>query len=422
MGKKGGNRKAKKKQPDEAATRNLSPQAAAAPIAVQPKVENAGEATEHDSDQELVQMLTALAPLPLIQLEMILTEMLFPNGVAGDAEKWAANHALLEGLRSMYLRKAFDTPSYQDLLKRAAAPNFLPTRDELIDMFKLQRVPVESWKRADPLDQLARRKELTNQPEASISGWSFEDKLEAMGCAVWGRNAFNLCCEDTGRYEFLTQNFIDAITTYIEGRVLALGLGRDPIRGTLVEIGAGSGALSFFINQALEKRGNLLRCTATDPDHRPAPRQRVGVSAKDNVYPVEPLDYKEALKKYRPKIVLCSWMPMGQDWSAEVRKTESVVEYILVGEADFGACGHNVLTWGQHELEEGTRESSASSVVTKATEVAPYIRDNWERQDLDSISKWQMQRYDSDYYAGNSVTVAFRKNKSDAGDAADIFA
>ena len=56
--------------------------------------------------------------------------------------------------------------------------------------------------------------------------------------------------------------------------------------------------------------------------------------------------YKKALAMFKPSIVLVGWMPMDEDWSADIRSCPSVREYILIGEADDGCCGHNWWTWG----------------------------------------------------------------------------
>ena len=52
---------------------------------------------------------------------------------------------------------------------------------------------------------------------------------------------------------------------------------------------------------------------------------------------VEPFSYQEAIRTFQPNMVLASWMPLGEDWTDEIRKCESVEEYILIGEAD-GGC------------------------------------------------------------------------------------
>lgn len=58
------------------------------------------------------------------------------------------------------------------------------------------------------------------------------------------------------------------------------------------------------------------------------------------------MDYKEALKKYKPDIVISSWMPYTEDWTKDFRTFSSVKEYILIGEPDNGCCGHPWKMWG----------------------------------------------------------------------------
>jgi len=49
---------------------------------------------------------------------------------------------------------------------------------------------------------------------------------------------------------------------------------------------------------------------------------------------------------HQPHVVICCWMELGQDWTADIRRSKSVREYILVGEADTGVCGCAEKTWG----------------------------------------------------------------------------
>ena len=63
-------------------------------------------------------------------------------------------------------------------------------------------------------------------------------------------------------------------------------------------------------------------------------------------FPVEKISYADALDKYKPNVVLVSWMELGQDWTEAFRACPSVDEYILIGEADSGVCGRLRETWG----------------------------------------------------------------------------
>lgn len=73
------------------------------------------------------------------------------------------------------------------------------------------------------------------------------------------------------------------------------------------------------------------------------------------------MSYDAALRTYSPHFVVSCWMPMGQDWTASIRKTASVFEYILVGESDYGICGDPWRTWGSRGGAWGDGGGSESS-------------------------------------------------------------
>lgn len=78
-------------------------------------------------------------------------------------------------------------------------------------------------------------------------------------------------------------------------------------------------------------------------------------------FPVEKLDYSNAITKYTPDIVFASWMP-DEDWTPTFRMAPSVQEYILIGEPEGGSCGTGA-TWmacpGEGDLDlPGTDLSS----------------------------------------------------------------
>jgi hypothetical protein len=113
---------------------------------------------------------------------------------------------------------------------------------------------------------------------------------------------------------------------------------------------------------------------------------RVRVVATDSaarglriLHPVRRMTATAALAEFAPDVVLVSWMELGQDWTREVRATASVAEYLLIGEADAGSCGHAWLTWG-HSFEAiaATERSDAA----QPAQTPPYAADGFERVDL----------------------------------------
>lgn len=108
----------------------------------------------------------------------------------------------------------------------------------------------------------------------------------------------------------------------------------------ILEVGAGNGELTHYLRAALRRASHtaggreesggysVVACDASSGGQWPW-----SASPADGRFGrVEGLDYREALQLYRPHVVLCSWMPMGEDWSAAFRRCPSVREYVLLGE------------------------------------------------------------------------------------------
>lgn len=193
-------------------------------------------------------------------------------------------------------------------------------------------------------------------------------------------------------YEFLNEEFISALADYLSQRIEALGASVDsPV--TILEAGAGNGRLSHFLRQKLEEKlPGKVKVVAVD-------QGSWGLRSK---FPVEDMDHNEALKKYKPQIVLFSWIPPGADPTADFRAEKSVDEYILIGEAD-SSCGSAWYTWGENY--SGRHDG----------EVAPYEADGFEREKLEDISLQQISRAsDWEYLAregySRSTTESFRRS------------
>jgi hypothetical protein len=110
--------------------------------------------------------------------------------------------------------------------------------------------------------------------------------------------------QSKGMYCFYSRRLIRELARLIAGR-------------SCLEIAAGDGTLARF----LAEEG--VRITATD-DH----------SWKHAIeYPeaVENLDAKQALDRYEPEVVLCSWPPAGNRFERQVFSTRSVEMYIVIG-------------------------------------------------------------------------------------------
>jgi len=215
-------------------------------------------------------------------------------------------------------------------------------------------------------------------------------KAEGLFSREWHDFCFD---EENPIFEFLNEEHLSAFGDYLSQRAEALGASEDsPV--TILEVGAGNGRLSHFLQQKLEaKLPGKVKVVATDS----------GEWSLKTAFPVETIGHREALEKYKPKIVVFSWMPYGADFTDDFRAAESVDEYILIGETDGVCCGDEWRTWGQSWSfdEEGEEKEK----------VAPYIADGFERENLEDVSAHQICRTDQPGQYYHSSTTSFKRKK-----------
>ncbi|MDI6603285.1 MAG: hypothetical protein QME57_04235 [Patescibacteria group bacterium] len=195
-------------------------------------------------------------------------------------------------------------------------------------------------------------------------------------------------------FEFLNEEYLNALADYFVGKIQEYGASEEkPL--VILEIGAGNGRLSHFLQQKLEERApGQTKVVATDSGEWRLKRD----------FPVEQLKHDEAMKKYSPDIVIVSWMPYLQDSSKDIRKCPSVKEYILIGETDGGCCGDPWETWGQPWLLWDEDDEGGEKIP-------PYEADGFEREDLDELSDLQICRTDEPGRYRHSRTVSFKRKK-----------
>lgn len=197
-----------------------------------------------------------------------------------------------------------------NMRERIGDPTYLPTFQEVVDAFP------------------------GNQPETAV---------------------FRNYCEEHRIFEFFTKEFVDSLGDYLMKRIGEIRTGGKPI--TILEVGAGRGQLTHWLKKYLDENGlddKKVKLIATDDHSR-------GISDQ-SPFPVEKIDYSDAVTKYKPDFILTSWMPLDEDWTPVFRDEPSVKEYILIGEMDGGSCG-SAETWSACPLEEelGLPETDLSS-------------------------------------------------------------
>jgi hypothetical protein len=92
---------------------------------------------------------------------------------------------------------------------------------------------------------------------------------------------------------------------------------------------------------------------------------------------------------------------MNEDWTSSFLEYEAVDEYLLIGEADDGQCGHHWQTWGNSLFEEDSGHAEKAACP-------PYISQGFERRDHDQLLPYQFSRYDSTL-SKEGMTVSFRR-------------
>jgi len=137
---------------------------------------------------------------------------------------------------------------------------------------------------------------------------------------LWQKRRLMPLVQPRGIYCFYSKPLIKKLAALIGNR-------------TCLEIGAGDGTLSRFLHE------QGVNITATD-DHS----WSHAVS-----YPeaVSKLEAREALSRYNPEVVICSWPPPGNNFERQVFKTRSVQLYIVIGSRHRHAAGN----WDDYETQ-----------------------------------------------------------------------
>ncbi|CAJ1965457.1 unnamed protein product [Cylindrotheca closterium] len=240
---------------------------------------------------------------------------------------------------------------------------------------------------------------------ASMEDISTEELLHCLsGGHVQYCGPLNAICEEANLYQLWTKEYVQHLGDY-----LLQEYSSNTDKTTIVDIGAGDGLLIRYLQEYMGgklRKGNrrkhknaitgaaLPRMVSTDDGSW-------GIFAKAKV---EKLNVEEALEKYgklsqdEHLVVLCSWMPQQVDWTAQFRESK-VDEYILIGEADDGSCGHGWDTWGNYTF------------APSESDIPPFQQDGYQRWDMDSLIPFQFSRFDS-AISRSSKTVSFRRKRS----------
>ena len=270
--------------------------------------------------------------------------------------------------------------------------------------------------------------------DADLYNLSMEEILEVAGGHVRHCGAFNAVCEEANIYQMWSEEYVRGLGDYLLER------SSESDGDTIVlDVGAGDGLLIHFLREYVDvqKTRQEKRQRKTKSKGRQGTLRMPTLIATDDgswgifaKAEVQKLSMVDSIARYKPQItddgspsqqliVLCSWMPMGEDWSALFREN-GIDEYILIGEADDGTCGNNWETWGNpdfrptddevapNDASQSGNKHSLHSDSTADNILPPYAVDGYERWDMDALSSYQFSRFDCAVSCG-STTVSFRK-------------
>lgn len=236
-------------------------------------------------------------------------------------------------------------------------------------------------------------------------------------------------------YELWTREYIFGLAAYLLKRIKEMDHNSTTIPTIILDVGAGDGRLAYFLRRAvnelyLEQQQKSRKTTKKKETTQPSLPTVIATDDgswrapmyNNQFITVEKLSAFESLKKYAPKqneqrrlIVLCSWMPPTIDFTADFRQrvnedsmsddTRLVEEYILIGEADNGTCGHNWYTWGNYMFHPDHTEDEDDESNNQPQPF--YERDGYKRVDLEELSSLQFSRFDCSR-SKESMTVSFR--------------
>ncbi|WP_027363794.1 hypothetical protein [Desulfotruncus alcoholivorax] len=153
--------------------------------------------------------------------------------------------------------------------------------------------------------------------------------------ASWRENAV-ICrlsvllpyCNYYGIYQILNKEFNDALAAEI------IRTGLSPV----LTVGAGSGDLAAVLN----KRG--IAVNAVEDLSEPLTQSR------------NKMDYRSAIDKLNPALIICCWMPEESDWIKDIKDSKTVKACILIGE-DNKKTGPDLDGWPSEVLKEPNKWS-----------------------------------------------------------------
>ena len=263
-----------------------------------------------------------------------------------------------EGLFNMMLactglyarRQYLQLSASRENLERLSDSLYLPSRAEIMETFQLEisskttkASQFSSLFKSDDWDSLFTVESFMDHVLVCCvlrdGGFKRYNLPTALGHFVYCRR---------GCTEIYTKEYIDSLAAE-----LAALQQQSEHKKAILEIGAGDGVLAYLLNKTGKLSPSYIHATDSKPvkvdkdDLEETFFSQYTPSIVDQMlnvkgfkreivnmptpFPVEKLDYEEAISRYKPDIVLCSWKPSGEDWFSF--PSEEPLKLIHIGDA-----------------------------------------------------------------------------------------
>lgn len=163
------------------------------------------------------------------------------------------------------------------------------------------------------------KKRVTKAEEIFFGCMKNIDKCKSFPLGLFGwSHAHNI-------FQLLNVEFIRELAKYIKEI--------DP--KIILEVGAGNGLLGKYLTKELGKE-----IIMTD-DYSWWGRDGIKLQNKDVIR----MEYEVAINRYKPDLIIASWIPYKRWWTNDFKQCESVSGYLLIGEGH-GGCTGSDMDWG----------------------------------------------------------------------------
>ncbi|MBA7609864.1 hypothetical protein ES703_17059 [subsurface metagenome] len=201
--------------------------------------------------------------------------------------------------------------------------------------------------------------------------------LEERDFGVDWEDSWFTVCRRNNIYQIWNKEYIEALSKEILNLVG---------EGFVLEVAAGDGMLSHW----LKEYGVNIKATDNMSWHKELPNKGTPIELHSEV---EALDALEAIRKYKLRMVIVSWIPYGSKLDCEILD-ENPEYLILIGEG-YGGCTGSSKFWGAGwDEDDGT--------------LAYWRQKGYSEEDLD-VDIWNICRTDYPWHSNHGSTTLYRK-------------